>query len=88
MRYTQEDIYMTLTGNMQDRYRVPGVEDAFAPGSPCDVLYDQAMDAYERLCQRLGVEDEDADVEIILNNLLQIQDILCQKMFAYGKIMG
>ena len=39
------------------------------------------LDAYARLRDRLGVVDEDSDVEIIIDSLLTIQRELCLKMF-------
>lgn len=42
------------------------------------------LDAYERLRERLGVGDEDADVEIMIDSLLSIQRELCLQMFDLG----
>ena len=79
-----EDIYCTLTGVMQDEFCVPGVENLFTEGSLCANLYAQMLDAYERLCERLGVKDEDGDVEIIINSLMTIEQNVSKKMFEYG----
>lgn len=84
LQYSIEDIYMTLCGEIEEANAVPGVENAYADGSQCDRLYTDIYQAYQRLCQRLGVEDEDADVEIIIDSLCRIQEILCEKMFHYG----
>lgn len=46
------------------------------------------MDAYSRICARLGQENEDTDVEIIINSLLSIQKELCFKMYEYGAKFG
>ena len=51
------DVYDTLQGEMI--VPVPGVENAFAEGTPCERLYAEATEAYERLRERLGVVDED-----------------------------
>ena len=84
-KYSFEDIYYTLCGDICEECAVPGVENVYAEGSDCDVLYCEMSLAYERLRNRLGVIDEDEDVEIIINNLLRIQHILCEKMFLYSK---
>jgi hypothetical protein len=84
-KYTIEDVYDTLCGEVHGEYAVPGVENAYADGGECDRLYNEMSQAYERLRDRLGVVDEDTDVEIIINNLLRIQYILCEKMFRCGQ---
>ncbi len=81
------DVYYTLLGELVEDNAVTWVENAYEPGSECDRLYSQALDAYEQLRKRLGVQGEDPDVEIILGNLISIQRILCQKMFLYGQLM-
>ena len=84
MRPKFEDIYNTLQGVLIPEARVSGVENAFADGTPCERCYSDMLDAYERLCVRLGVEDEDEDVEDIIRSFLEMQWILCEKMFYYG----
>ena len=79
-----EEVYDTLKGVLIPQVRVAGVENAFEPGGECERAYSQMLDAYERLCQRLGVEEEDDDVEIIIRSLMKIEGILCRKMFTYG----
>ncbi len=84
MEELRERIYYSLLGQYVKRYELPEVENLFAPDGECAKLYGQMLDAYERLCKRLGVVDEDADVEVIISNLLAIQKKLCLKMFDYG----
>ena len=79
-----EDIYDSLQGGLVPEARVPWVKNLFLPGSPCDRAYSDMLDAYERLRDRLGVADEDEDVEIIINSLLDIQQILGHEMFRCG----
>ncbi len=79
-----EDIYYTLIGTMQEKFRVPGVENLFAEGSYCMNSYGEMLAAYERLCNRLGVVDEDEDVEIIIDSLITIERKVSIKMFEYG----
>ena len=56
-----EFIYDSLTGQYIPEAAAKDVEDAFAPGQPCHALYKEASGAYDRLCDRLGVTDEDED---------------------------
>ena len=83
-QYSAEDIYETLLGLRIPEYSVPEVEDAFAPDSPCAVQYARMLDAYAHLREKLGAEEYDADVEAIINSLLDIQRLLCLKMYSYG----
>ena len=77
-------IYDTLADLTSDPYRLPGIENAFAPGSECDALYAQAYKSGRRICMRLGVES-DPDLELIFHNLEEISRILGCKMFLYGE---
>ena len=43
-----------------------------------------AYDAYQRICERLGVVDEDNDVEDIFYAFSEINKTMCIKMFQYG----
>ena len=56
------DIYATLIGVIDEKHRVPGIENAFAPGSYCDRRYEDMMDHRQRIWERLGAED-DEDLE-------------------------
>ena len=47
------------------------VEDEFAEGKECCLLYEGVYQAGRNLCKRLG-EDEDSDVETILNGMERI----------------
>ena len=78
-----EQVYETVLG-LRAYDLAEGVENAFEQDSYCEGKYGEMLDAYARLCQRLGVEEEDADVEIIINALMSIQQVICRKMFEYG----
>lgn len=82
-----EKVYDTLCGYLISEQCVPGVEDAFAPGSDCDRCYEAAVEARERILQRLDVRD-DADIDRIFDALLHIAWQLGLKMFAYGSRFG
>ncbi len=79
-----ELVYGTLNGLYAPGYGVSGVENAFAENKPCMNLYHQAFDAYQRLCDRLGVIDEDDDIEITYNSFSEICRIMALHMYHYG----
>lgn len=80
-----EAVFDTLTDALCEEHKIPGVKNAFAPGTACNELYRQIYHANRRLCQRLGQIDEDPDVELIINNFMEINRILCLEMYRYGK---
>ena len=82
-----EKLYYTLIGQMQEEFCVPEVENLFAEGGECEQAYDEMLEAYGRLRERLGVVDEDRDVETIINSFLKIQRLVAIKMFEYGAKM-
>ena len=79
-----DDVYYSLQGVLAPEARIPWVNDMFFSNSTCDRAYDQMLRAYDRLRGRLGVPDEDGDVETIINSLLEIQQILGYEMFRCG----
>lgn len=84
----KEHIYNLAIGTYNlEMYSIPGseyIQDEFAKGKPCDVLYEEVYNAKENICQRLDVA-EDRDVETIIDNLLTIAKILSLKMYEYGE---
>ena len=74
-----ELVYESLIGELVIPLR--NVPNAFEEGSVCERNYQEMLDAYARLRDRLGVVDEDSDVEIIIDSLRTIQRELCLKMF-------
>lgn len=78
-------VYDTLCGNLEGTYAVPGVEVAFAPESQCLQLYEQLGEVRDRLRVRMGLPEEDGDVERIIQILESVQRILSLKMFYYGQ---
>jgi len=84
MLYSVEDIYATLLGMLLEPFRVPGVENAFEPDSYCSREYSNMLLACSRLCERLNVQGEDEDIEIIIDSLRNMQQELCFRMFRLG----
>ena len=80
-----ELVYESLIGELVDP--IKDVPNAFEPGGYCETRYRQVLEAYERLRGRLGVADEDPDVEIIIDSLLEIQRKLCMEMFDLAGII-
>lgn len=60
------------------------VENEFSEGKGCAEAYSEILDAYQRICQRLGVGEEDDDIEIIMDSFNTIIECLYMKMFDYG----
>lgn len=81
-----EQVYESMTCYVLEEYRIPGVKDAFADNAFCMQKYRQMRDAYDRLCKRLGVADE--DVECIIQCYIEMQRELCKQMFFYGQKTG
>ncbi len=78
-----EEIYQSLCGNLKKP--IPGAESLYYEGSRCENAWGDISLAYESLRVRLGVEDEDRDVEDIMQAFLTIQHELALKMFEFGR---
>lgn len=83
-----ERVHLTLCGVLVETCRVPGVENIFASGGINLKLYSDAMDAYDRICVRLGVDEEDDDLEIIINSVLDLEQEMSCRMYRYGVQFG
>lgn len=64
------------------------VENEFSEGKMCQMAYAEILDAYQRICKRLGVGEEDKDIEVIMNNFNIIMRHLCMKMYDYGNFFS
>ena len=89
----QERIYDLICGNLDlNTAFVPEsaiVKSEFEDGGDCAEAYGRMLDAYSRLCERLGTKEwEDADVEVVIRELIGIGKHLSMKMFAYGVLFG
>ena len=79
--------YESMACFVEQKHRMPGVEDAFAKGSDCEARYQQIWDTYERLRDRLGAE-EIADLDRMINTFDELQRELCYRMYRYGAQFG
>ncbi len=82
----EEYIYESTQGTLRNPH--PEVTDLFAAGKPCERWYAEMMEAYGRICTRLGAGEEDDDLEIIVNNFLRIQQEVAIEMYRYGAKFG
>ena len=84
----KEQIFEKMNGFLAEgSHSLPGqadIEDEFAEGKECCLLYEGVYQAGRNLCERLG-EDEDEDVEAILNGMERITKVLAMKMYEYGR---
>ncbi len=85
----QERIYDLVNGYLDvEKFPVPEsefVRNEFVRGSACGEAYGRVTDAYERLCTRLQVDGcEDADVEVVINEMNAIMKYISLQMFRYG----
>lgn len=64
------------------------VENEFEEGKFCAKTYEEIYHANERLCERLGVPNEDEDVETIISGFFDIMEHLCMKMYDYGRLFS
>ena len=84
----KEQIYDKMNGFLtEETLSVPErtvIEDEFAEGKECCLLYEGVYKAGRNRCERLG-EDEDSDVEAILNGMERIARLLSMKMYEYGR---
>lgn len=76
-----EKVYLSMLGELTEP--LPGVGNAFAPGQPCEKLYQQIYEARCRLCDRLG-EEENEDLESIIDSFFEINRQMCIRMYHLG----
>lgn len=91
METIKELVYDLMNGSISPEEN-PGwdsgvVENEFAEGKPCERYYRAVFEANQRICSRLGVE-EDRDVECIISSMLEIVRIQAFRMFDYGILYG
>ena len=82
----EEQVYATLLKSLEEESELSWVTPIFVPGHPCFDAYCNMQAAYDRMRQRLGITDEDEDVERIIDSLLHHGKLLTLEMFRYGRI--
>ena len=73
--------YESLLGLRTGEAALPGVENAFAPGSLCDREYGRMRESYLRICERLHAGEEDTDLEDLVAAMEAIQRALCRRIY-------
>lgn len=79
-----EQVYYSAIGMAVEESRVPSVIDQYGPQGKCHGLYNQMRDAYERVCARLGVDEEDSDLDQIVDLMEDISKEVAFEMFRCG----
>ena len=80
----EEQVCDCLLGQFVTEKTLDWVENIYTDGSEYDRNYAAVLAAYGRLCQRLGTDEEDDDVEIIINSMLANEQVVALKMFELG----
>ncbi len=83
-----ELVYLTLQGELIPEYAIEDVEDIFVQDGIGIQLYSKAMDAYARVCKRLGMKDEDPDLDDIIRNMEALEKEIAFRMYRYGAKFG
>ncbi len=78
------EIYDTLLGLLIPEEQLSWVENAFEEKSICAEAYEEMRKAYERILDRLGMADEDEDLETMVTAMEHIQKELCKRSFQLG----
>ena len=81
----EEQVYGTLLKALEEESELSWVTPVFVPGHPCYETYCQMLAAYDRLRQRLGREEPDADAEAMIDCLLNHGKLLALEMFRCGR---
>ena len=79
-----EHVYDCLLGQILSETALDWVESIFTDGSEYNRNYAAVLAAYGRLCQRLGTDEEDDDVEVIINSMLDNEKLIALNMFELG----
>ncbi len=88
-----EDEPQTLTSAEREEAEIieslqKNIVNEYDENSLCEKKYEEIFKANQKLCERLGVVEEDDDVECIINNFFDITKHLCLKMYDYGALFG
>ena len=83
----EEQVYYTAIGMAVEASRALGVIDQYGPEGNCHALYNRMRDAYDRLCARLGVGEEDSDLDEIVDLMEDICKEVAFEMFRCGSTL-
>ena len=83
-----ELVYLTMQGQLLPEYAIADVEDIFVADGIGNELYTKARIAYSNVCKRLGVKDEDSDLNEIIYYMEALADEMAYRMYRYGAKFG
>ena len=79
------EIFETACGYVIPDCAVPGVENLFATGKPCQMKYREVWERSIRICEKMGIHpDDDRDLYLLLNCMDEICWLVAREMFRYG----
>ena len=81
---TMNYIVCALLAGMFEEYWLSWVPDFCDPDSPYSKAYGEMLEASWRICERLGKDAEDDDVECMRNAYEEMQDLVAWQMFVSG----
>ena len=79
-----QEVHDSLLANMYEEYRLSWVPDFCDPNSDYSQAYYEMLEASWRICERLGKDGEDDDVEIMRCAYEKMQDLVGWQMFISG----
>lgn len=77
-------IYFTAIGQLIPEARVPWVKDITGKGTVYSQCYKEFWEAREHLCERFDLEWEDADLELIMDGIMHVEEAVGRAMFENG----
>ena len=79
-----EDIFSVMMGSQQPAAGISWVENGFRGETGIVTAYQNFWTAREHLCRRFGLDWEDADLELFMNGILELEREVAWRMFLYG----
>ena len=80
-------VYESMACDVCEEFMFPGVDNAFTPDSLCMNYYEKALNAKNRILNKLKTDD-DPDLALIFYYLDRIQEEVCFRMYHYGAQFG
>lgn len=83
-------VYESMNGYADEKQILPAlhgiVQNEFAENSLCEKWCDLIYDARLRLANRLGTDEEDADILALVNAYESMSRYIAEKMYVYGEM--
>ena len=81
-----QKVYDSMLADMYKEYRLPWVPNFCDPDSPYAKAYGEMLEASWRICERLGKDGEDDDVDCMRNAYEEMQKLIAWQMFVSGSV--